>query len=93
MAADEFVHIPAGYLHLKECRFDFNPEHPPLIKILAGLPLLYLKPAIPEYWRHVDNWNDSLPVLLPYRLPDELRPSSLTRTRNTENTSGLESMP
>lgn len=39
---DETIHLPAGYLHLKFGDYSFNPEHPPLVKILAALPLLFL---------------------------------------------------
>lgn len=44
---DEHAHIPAGYsyLVLKDCRL--NPEHPPLIKTLSALPLLFLNLKFP----------------------------------------------
>ncbi len=58
LATDEFVHIPAGYVDLTIHRFDFNPEHPPLIKMLSALPLLILKPALPEDARLKKDWND-----------------------------------
>lgn len=38
---DELAHIPAGYSYLKYLDYRLNPEHPPLVKILAGLPLLF----------------------------------------------------
>lgn len=37
---DEIAHIPAGYSYVRYGDFRLNPEHPPLIKDLAGLPLL-----------------------------------------------------
>jgi hypothetical protein len=37
---DEPVHLYAGYSYLKFGDFRVNPEHPPLVKILAALPLL-----------------------------------------------------
>ena len=37
---DEFVHIPSGHRYLVERDFSLNPEHPPLAKLLASLPLL-----------------------------------------------------
>ncbi len=40
---DEFYHIPAGYYHLTEGNFQINSEHPPLVKMLAALPLLSLR--------------------------------------------------
>jgi len=39
---DEIAHIPAGYSYLKFQDFRLNPEHPPLIKDLAALPLLFV---------------------------------------------------
>lgn len=37
---DEPVHILAGYRHLTCGDFAFNPEHPPLLKQVAALPLV-----------------------------------------------------
>ncbi len=37
---DEIVHIPAGYEYLTGRNFRLNPEHPPLVKMWAALPLL-----------------------------------------------------
>ncbi len=39
---DELAHIPAGYSYLTQNDYRLNPEHPPLIKDLAAVPLLYL---------------------------------------------------
>jgi len=39
---DEIAHIPAAYSYVTEHDTRLNPEHPPLIKDLAGLPLLFL---------------------------------------------------
>lgn len=39
---DELAHIPAGYSYVKFQDFRLNPEHPPLVKALAGAPLLFL---------------------------------------------------
>ena len=36
---DEGDHIFAGYMSLKHHDFGLNPEHPPLVKIVAALPL------------------------------------------------------
>ena len=41
---DEIIHIPAGYYHLVAGNFHINNEHPPLIKIWAALPLLFIQP-------------------------------------------------
>jgi len=39
---DEVAHIPASYSYLSEHDMRLNPEHPPLLKDLAGLPLQFL---------------------------------------------------
>lgn len=39
---DEIAHLPSGYSYLKTREIKLNPQHPPLIKILAALPLLFL---------------------------------------------------
>ncbi|MEI8344295.1 MAG: glycosyltransferase family 39 protein [Candidatus Moraniibacteriota bacterium] len=39
---DEIAHIPAGYSYVSQHDTRLNPEHPPLIKDIAGLPLLLL---------------------------------------------------
>jgi hypothetical protein len=40
---DETAHLPAGYAHVTVGDLRLNPEHPPLAKLLAGVPLLWLK--------------------------------------------------
>lgn len=40
---DEVPHIGAGYSYLVKRDMRLNPEHPPLAKDLAALPLLFLK--------------------------------------------------
>jgi hypothetical protein len=44
---DELAHIPAGYGYVHNLSYDLNPEHPPLVKALAALPVLLLDPAFP----------------------------------------------
>lgn len=39
---DEAPHIAAGYSYVKLWDFHLNPEHPPLLKMLAGTPLLFM---------------------------------------------------
>lgn len=39
---DEVAHIPAAYSYVTQHDTRLNPEHPPLLKDLAGLPLLFL---------------------------------------------------
>src|SRR4051812_33941405 len=42
---DENVHLPAGWVHLRYGDFRVNPEHPPLWKYWAGLPLVLWHPV------------------------------------------------
>jgi 4-amino-4-deoxy-L-arabinose transferase-like glycosyltransferase len=49
ITADEIVHIPAGYYHLVAANYTLNNEHPPLVKIWAALPLLFLQPNEPPF--------------------------------------------
>ncbi len=46
VTSDETSHLPAGYTYLKTGDMRLNPQHPPLIKLLAALPLLPLNPAL-----------------------------------------------
>ncbi|MDO8600927.1 MAG: phospholipid carrier-dependent glycosyltransferase [bacterium] len=51
---DELPHIPAGYSYVRYQDYRLNPEHPPLIKDLAALPLSLMQPNFPrdtEFWR------------------------------------------
>src|ERR1051325_6648657 len=38
--SDETAHLAAGYSYLVAHDYRLNPEHPPLVKMLAALPLL-----------------------------------------------------
>jgi 4-amino-4-deoxy-L-arabinose transferase-like glycosyltransferase len=40
LSFDEGDHIFSGYMSLKHQDFGLNPEHPPLVKMIAALPLL-----------------------------------------------------
>lgn len=55
---DEAVHLSAGYTYLTRGDWRFNPEHPPLVKVLAALPLLAVKPhvtaSMETYWEKSD---------------------------------------
>jgi len=42
LTMDEVVHLPAGYSYLTQKDMRLNPEHPPLIKDLGALPLLFI---------------------------------------------------
>jgi len=65
---DETAHIGAGYSYLTKLDYRVNPEHPPLIKDLAALPLLFLNLKFPEqsfekvnpaiWWTQFDFAND-----------------------------------
>lgn len=50
---DEVAHVAAGYSYVTEHDYRLNPEHPPLIKDLAALPLLFLNPKFDtdqDFW-------------------------------------------
>src|ERR1700704_3052505 len=73
ITADEIVLIPSAYYHLVTNDVQLIPQHPPLCKLLAGLPLLLLQPdeRSPEpndrsmtkddvEWAHVSRfWQDN----------------------------------
>ena len=48
LTMDELAHTPAGYSYLSQRDYRINPEHPPLIKDLAALPLLFLNLNFPS---------------------------------------------
>ncbi|MEK7462875.1 MAG: glycosyltransferase family 39 protein [Patescibacteria group bacterium] len=55
---DELAHIPAGYSYVKFLEYRLNPEHPPLIKALSALPLLFQDlnfPADGDAWQNQVN--------------------------------------
>ncbi|HEX4104019.1 MAG TPA: phospholipid carrier-dependent glycosyltransferase [Candidatus Paceibacterota bacterium] len=45
---DELAHIPAGYAYITRFDYRLNPEHPPLLKALAAVPLLFLHLQFPD---------------------------------------------
>ncbi len=47
ITSDEKTHITVGYINLRFHDYRFNIEHPPLVKQLAALPLLFLKLNFP----------------------------------------------
>jgi 4-amino-4-deoxy-L-arabinose transferase-like glycosyltransferase len=54
--ADEPDHIGAGYSYWQTRDFRMNPEHPPLAKLIATFPLLWIHPKMDtnhEYWKTV----------------------------------------
>jgi hypothetical protein len=44
---DELAHIPAAYSYLSQKDYRLNPEHPPLIKDLSAIPLMFLNLNFP----------------------------------------------
>lgn len=43
LTMDESAHLPAGYSYLTQKDMRLNPEHPPLVKDLAAIPLLFIR--------------------------------------------------
>ena len=44
--SDEAVHLASGYSYWQTRDFRMNPEHPPLAKLFAALPLLIIRPKL-----------------------------------------------
>jgi len=44
ITVDEIVMIPSAYYHLAAGNFQLVNEHPPLAKIIAGVPALFVQP-------------------------------------------------
>jgi hypothetical protein len=43
---DELAHLPCGVIHWRYGRFDFYRVNPPLIRMIAALPALVLRPSL-----------------------------------------------
>ncbi|MDA7857890.1 hypothetical protein N9A72_00150, partial [bacterium] len=59
---DEGAHLSAGYSYLKTGDFRLNKEHPPLIKMLASIPLFFLNLDFPyekHSWIRGNEWEFS----------------------------------
>lgn len=41
-ASDEITHLPSGYSYWKTGFINLNPQHPPLVKLMASFPLLFM---------------------------------------------------
>ena len=54
---DELAHIPAGYSYVFLLDYRLNPEHPPLAKDLAALPLALARVTFPT---DVPSWRDDV---------------------------------
>jgi hypothetical protein len=44
--SDELPHLAGGYSYWVTRDYRINPEHPPLVKLLAALPLLIINPSL-----------------------------------------------
>jgi len=55
---DEVAHLPAGYSYLTQKDMRLNPEHPPLIKDLAALPLLFIKGI--NFPSEIKDWKEDI---------------------------------
>lgn len=57
---DEVAHIPSGYSYVKYWDYRLNPEHPPLAKVIAGVPLALQKniigPKNDWSWNGINQW-------------------------------------
>lgn len=72
---DEAVHLSAGYSYLRTGDFRMNPEHPPLLKYLSALPLLFLdlhQPAHYKSWAEADKWQFAKDFLYHNKVPAEI---------------------
>jgi len=58
LTMDELAHLPAGYSYLVKQDMRLNPEHPPLIKDLAGIPLLFIKGI--NFPEEIKPWQDDV---------------------------------
>ncbi len=74
ITVDEIVLIPSAYYHLAAGNFQLVNEHPPLAKIAAGIPLLFIQPnevkpeqihgdpgSIPEKWSYAESFWENNP--------------------------------
>src|SRR6266850_1395775 len=71
--SDEAAHLAAGYAYLTTADFRLNPEHPPLIKEIAALPLLPLGLTFPSgsLWDMAEEWNIGRIFVHENRLPND----------------------
>ncbi len=54
---DELAHIPSGYSYVRYLDFRLNPEHPPVVKALSGIPLLFADLSFPT---DHSSWTDDV---------------------------------
>jgi Dolichyl-phosphate-mannose-protein mannosyltransferase len=53
---DEVAHLPAGYSYLVRHSILYNLQHPPLIKEICAIPLLFMKVDLPP-GPHLNEWD------------------------------------
>lgn len=58
LTMDELAHLPAGYSYLTQRDMRLNPEHPPLVKDLSAVPLLFIKGITFPY--DIKAWKDDI---------------------------------
>ncbi len=76
ITVDEIVMIPSAYYHLATGNFQLVNEHPPLAKISAAIPLLFVQPkeikpeqikgdpgSIPEKWSYAESFWENNPEM------------------------------
>ncbi len=58
VTVDEFAHLPAGYSYLKTGEFHLYNRNPPLVKILAALPLAAKNAGFTKsaFFQNSDHW-------------------------------------
>jgi len=56
VAIDELAHIGAGVSYWQKLDLRFNPEHPPLVKLLAAVPLV-ARGVRADYRGHIWTWS------------------------------------
>jgi len=88
ITTDEVPHITAGYSYWKTADFRINPEHPPLAKLLAGIPLLFVNPVFDTRhpsWSHART-DQGFEFAFRFILdtPPNLRPDNVRPERHRE---------
>ena len=58
LTMDESAHLPAGYSYLTQKDMRLNPEHPPLIKDLSAIPLLFIKDI--KFPSEIKDWKEDV---------------------------------
>ncbi len=58
VTVDETMYVTAGYYHLRTGDFALNMTNPPLMKVAAAFPLLFLGPDLPSYEGDPATWNE-----------------------------------